>query len=66
MLTWIERKLAATLFATPPSSTVEDALRSFLEAEEKEPGFYKANRVYISKVSCQCKSALCTTSQSRL
>ena len=50
-LTWIERKLAATLFATPPSATIEDALESFLKAEDIQSGFYKANQFYIAKVS---------------
>lgn len=31
MLSWIERKAAATLFATPPTSTAEEALSHFLE-----------------------------------
>lgn len=50
MLSWVERKLAATLFATPPESTVEDALKYFEKAEEVNPGFYKANQLYIAKV----------------
>uniref|UniRef100_H2Z5U2 Regulator of microtubule dynamics protein 1 n=1 Tax=Ciona savignyi TaxID=51511 RepID=H2Z5U2_CIOSA len=49
MLTWIERKLAATLFATPPTSTVDDALASFHKAEELDPGFYKSNQLYLAK-----------------
>lgn len=49
MLSWVERKLAATLFATPPESTIEDALKYFLKAEEINSGFYKANQLYIAK-----------------
>lgn len=55
MLTWIERKVASTLFATPPTSTVEDALESFLNAENIQPAFYKANQLYIGKVGLSLK-----------
>lgn len=37
------------MFESPPSATVQDALHSFLKAEELQPGFSKAARVYISK-----------------
>ncbi|XP_017496687.3 regulator of microtubule dynamics protein 3 isoform X1 [Manis javanica] len=48
-LSWLEKKTAAALFESPLSATVEDALQSFLKAEELQPGFSKAGRVYISK-----------------
>jgi len=31
MLSWIERQAAATLFATPPSATIDQALDHFLK-----------------------------------
>ena len=34
-------QVAGALFATPPSSTYEEALSFFEEAEARDPGFYK-------------------------
>ncbi|XP_003475743.1 regulator of microtubule dynamics protein 3 [Cavia porcellus] len=48
-LGWLEGKTATALFKSIPSATVQDALQSFLKAEELQPGFSKAGRVYISK-----------------
>ncbi|XP_042543759.1 regulator of microtubule dynamics protein 3 isoform X1 [Dipodomys spectabilis] len=48
-LSWLEKKTATALFESPLSASVQDALQSFLKAEELRPGFSKAGRVYISK-----------------
>ncbi|XP_054584253.1 regulator of microtubule dynamics protein 2 isoform X1 [Eptesicus fuscus] len=48
-LSWIEKKMAATLFGKIPSSTIQEALQNFLKVEELHPGFSKSNYMYLSK-----------------
>ncbi len=43
-LSWWERKMAATLFAEPPTATMEEARNHFLEAERIKPEGWKENR----------------------
>lgn len=38
---WLQRKLAATIFVAPPTSSYEEALMYFKKAEEVEPLFYR-------------------------
>lgn len=44
---WYQRKIASVVFATPPTSTYEEALDYFLKAEKAEPGFYNQNNKMI-------------------
>ncbi|XP_069350408.1 regulator of microtubule dynamics protein 2 isoform X2 [Eulemur rufifrons] len=48
-LSWIEKKMAATLFGKIPSSTVQEALQNFLKAEELHPGYSNSNYLYLAK-----------------
>ncbi|KAL4238374.1 Regulator of microtubule dynamics protein [Mactra antiquata] len=49
MLSWIERKAAAALFASPPTATIEETLVHFLKADELNPGKWKENILFIAK-----------------
>ncbi|KAG7462726.1 hypothetical protein MATL_G00187810 [Megalops atlanticus] len=48
-LSWIERRVAATLFGEPPSASVQDALKNFLKVEEIRPKYSKFNYVFLAK-----------------
>eukprot|EP01098_Paradermamoeba_levis_P015594 TRINITY_DN8003_c0_g1_i1.p1 TRINITY_DN8003_c0_g1~~TRINITY_DN8003_c0_g1_i1.p1 ORF type:complete len:351 (-),score=93.88 TRINITY_DN8003_c0_g1_i1:86-1099(-) len=48
-MSWMERKVAATVFASPPESNFQEALSHFLKAEEVDAGFYKKNALMVAK-----------------
>lgn len=48
-LSWIERKMAATLFADPPSASLPEAIDHFVQAEKFKPDGWKENRLFIAK-----------------
>lgn len=48
-LSWIERKLAGTLFAEPPNATYPEAIEDFMRAESLSPTPWKENRLLLAK-----------------
>ncbi|KAM9552935.1 regulator of microtubule dynamics protein 1 [Salvelinus alpinus] len=48
-LAWYQRKVAAMIFASPPTATYEEALAFFLKAEEVDPNFYSKNLLMLGK-----------------
>lgn len=48
-LSWIERKVAATLYSEPPSASYEDAIDSFQNAERFSDIVNLENRLFLSK-----------------
>jgi len=48
-LSWIERKMASTLFANPPEASLPEAIDHFLTAESLKPDGWKENRLFIAK-----------------
>ncbi|KAK2854530.1 hypothetical protein Q7C36_006399 [Tachysurus vachellii] len=54
-LPWYQRKVAAVLFASPPTATYEEALAFFLRAEEVDPNFYSKNLLMLGKTYSMLK-----------
>lgn len=54
-LSWATRKVAAALFATPPTGSHAEALAHFEAAEALSPGFYLKNQVCLAKCSLALK-----------
>lgn len=55
-LSWWERKMAATLFADPPSATMQEARDHFMAAENlKGPDGWKENRQFLAKTYIHLK-----------
>ncbi|XP_055837144.1 regulator of microtubule dynamics protein 1-like isoform X1 [Episyrphus balteatus] len=48
-LSWIQRKLVSTIFASPPTGSFEKALENFEKAEKLKEGFYSTNWLMIGK-----------------
>ena len=41
--------MAATLFASPPSASLPEAIQHFLQAERLKPDGWKENRLFLAK-----------------
>lgn len=49
-LSWLEKKAAAALFATPPEATFEEAMADFMRVESMDgAGTWKANLLMVAK-----------------
>ncbi|KAJ9578255.1 hypothetical protein L9F63_005525, partial [Diploptera punctata] len=48
-LSWLERKVAGTLFAELPNATYPEAIEDFMKAESLSPSPWKENRLLIAK-----------------
>jgi len=55
MISWVEKQIAAAVFARLPEASLEEALKMCLKAEEVEPGFYSKNIVLLSKILISLK-----------
>ncbi|XP_067835626.1 regulator of microtubule dynamics protein 1 isoform X1 [Heptranchias perlo] len=53
---WVQQKIAAMFFTTPPSSTYEEALQYFNKAEEADPNFYSKNLLMMGKTFMKLKN----------
>ena len=48
-LAWYQRRIAAVIFGEPPTSSFEEALKYFENAEEVDPNFYSYNLLMLGK-----------------
>jgi hypothetical protein len=48
-LSWFERKAASAFFATPPTATIDDALKDFLEVEKVRPNVWIENLLFVAR-----------------
>ena len=53
-LTWVERKLAAVMFGTPPEASFADAMSKFRIVQKLKPE-WKANLFWIAKTAVALK-----------
>jgi tetratricopeptide (TPR) repeat protein len=56
-ISWVTRRLATTLIATPPNATVDEAIASFEAAEAVAPGFSARNTLALGKACIQLKQS---------
>lgn len=53
---WYQRQIASAVFASPPTSTYEEALMYFEKAEEIDPNFYCMNLLLLGKTYIRLKN----------
>ena len=47
-ISWLQRNVAAALFGSPPTATLDEAIEYFLKAEAISPKFWKKNAVMLA------------------
>lgn len=52
---WYQRRIASTVFSTPPVSSFDEALYFFTKAEQVEPRFYSQNLLMLGKTYLKLK-----------
>lgn len=55
-MSWFTRKVAATIFGEPPTSTYDEAIENFEAAEKVEPNFYSKNQMMLGKTYSRLKN----------
>lgn len=66
-MSWIEKKVAAALFGTPPTSTVEEALQNFLKVSHSQ-GFSCVTvyqLLYVTAVKMSAQQIMSSSYKSR-
>ena len=48
-ISWLERRVVSSVLTSPPTSSYREAFDCFKRAEDRQPGFYSMNLLYLAK-----------------